>query len=199
MEVVYFLLKLSIVLIPVIATFLFFLNLIDLYSVDIIWVGAFAAMFIVSAIQDDTLNQAECNIIEYSGEYFITANSGNPLSGSFITLESEEEPMDIIVSYKQGSLYSVGDTITCSFTKEENLANIDNFVVTKVFTVQDKMDSGLYECYYNGEDVEPKKIDISMYEYKVNEAKKCIYLANKQEKRKTNSITSTTIIPYVIP
>lgn len=118
------------------------------------------------------------------------------MNRSFITLESEDGSIDIIVPYKQGSLYSVGDTITCSFTKEENLAKVDNFVVTKVYTVQDKMESGRYECYYNGEDIDPQKVDLSMYEYKVNEEKHCIYLADKQEKRNSQS---TTVIPFAIP
>ena len=121
------------------------------------------------------------NKIEYSGEYFIASKSGSIFRGLELELE-DESSIEIWLPYTQGSLYCVGDTITCSFTKEENSRDVDNFVVTNVFTVQDKVDSGSYMCYYNGQKVEPGTIDISMYEYKVNNEKHVVYLTDKQSR-----------------
>lgn len=121
------------------------------------------------------------NKIEYSGEYFIASKSGSILRGLELELE-DESSIEIRLPYTQDSLYCVGDTITCSFTKEENSRDVDNFVVTNVFTVQDKVDSGSYMCYYNGQKVEPGTIDISMYEYKVNNEKHVVYLTDKQSR-----------------
>ena len=124
------------------------------------------------------------NKLECSGEYFIASKSGSIWQGLGLELESEDvsSSIEIRLPYTQGSLYCVGDTITCSFTKEENSRDVDNFVVTNVFTVQDKVDSGSYMCYYNGQKVEPGTIDISMYEYKVNNEKHVVYLTDKQSK-----------------
>ena len=124
------------------------------------------------------------NKLEYSGEYFIASKSGSIWQGLELELESEDvsSSIEIRLPYTQGSLYCVGDTITCSFAKKENSRHVDNFVVTNVFTVQDKVDSGSYMCYYNGQKVEPGTIDISMYEYKVNNEKHVVYLADKQSK-----------------
>ena len=122
------------------------------------------------------------NKIEYSGEYFIASKSGSIWQGLGLELEDVSSSIEIRLPYTQGSLYCVGDTITCSFEKEENSRDVDNFVVTNVFTVQDKVDSGSYMCYYNGQKVEPGTIDISMYEYKVNNKKHVVYLADKQSK-----------------
>ena len=125
------------------------------------------------------------NKLEYSGEYFIASKSGSIWQLELeLELESEDasSSIEIRLPYTQGSLYCVGDTITCSFTKEENSRDVDNFVVTNVFTVQDKVDSGSYMCYYNGQKVEPGTIDISMYEYKVNNKKRVVYLTDKQSK-----------------
>ena len=125
------------------------------------------------------------NKIEYSGEYFIASKSGSIWQLELeLELESQDasSSIEIRLPYTQGSLYCVGDTITCSFAKEENSRHVDNFVVTNVFTVQDKVDSGSYMCYYNGLKVEPGTIDISMYEYKVNNKKHVVYLADKQSK-----------------
>lgn len=123
------------------------------------------------------------NKLEYSGEYFIASKSGS-IWQLELELESQDasSSIEIRLPYTQGSLYCVGDTITCSFAKEENSRHVDNFVVTNVFTVQDKVDSGSYMCYYNGLKVEPGTIDISMYEYKVNNKKHVVYLADKQSK-----------------
>ena len=123
------------------------------------------------------------NKLEYSGEYFIASKSGS-IWQLELELESEDasSSIEIRLPYTQGSLYCVGDTITCSFTKEENSRDVDNFVVTNVFTVQDKVDSGSYMCYYNGQKVEPGTIDISMYEYKVNNEKHVVYLTDKQSR-----------------
>lgn len=123
------------------------------------------------------------NKLEYSGEYFIASKSGS-IWQLELELESEDasSSIEIRLPYTQGSLYCVGDTITCSFAKEENSRHVDNFVVTNVFTVQDKVDSGSYMCYYNGLKVDPGTIDISMYEYKVNNKKRVVYLADKQSK-----------------
>ena len=118
---------------------------------------------------------------EYSGEYFIASNTG--IIWRELELESVDgSSIEIVLPYTQGSLYCVGNTITCSFTKEENSRDVDNFVVTNVFTVQDKVDSGSYMCYYNGQKVEPGTIDISMYEYKVNNEKHVVYLTDKQSR-----------------
>lgn len=125
------------------------------------------------------------NKLEYSGEYFIASKSGSIWQLELeLELESEDasSSIEIRLPYTQGSLYCVGDTITCSFTKEENSRDVDNFVVTNVFTVQDKVDSGSYMCYYNGQKVEPGTIDISMYEYKVNNEKHVVYLTDKQSR-----------------
>lgn len=122
------------------------------------------------------------NKIEYSGEYFIASKSGSIWQGLGLESEDVSSSIEIRLPYTQGSLYCVGDTITCSFEKEENSRDVDNFVVTNVFTVQDKVDSGSYMCYYNGQKVEPETIDISMYEYKVNNKKHVVYLADKQSK-----------------
>lgn len=62
--------------------------------------------------------------------------------------------------------------------------------------VQEKAESGSYVCYYNGEEVDPKTIDISLYEYTVNDEKHTIYLTDKQGGQSTNS---TMMIPVVIP
>ena len=123
------------------------------------------------------------NKLEYSGEYFIASKSGS-IWQLELELESEDasSSIEIRLPYTQGSLYCVGDTITCSFAKEENSRHVDNFVVTNVFTVQDKVDSGSYMCYYNGLKVDPGTIDISMYEYKVNNKKRVVYLTDKQSK-----------------
>ena len=125
------------------------------------------------------------NKLEYLGEYFIASKSGSIWQLELeLELESEDasSSIEIRLPYTQGSLYCVGDTITCSFTKEENSRDVDNFVVTNVFTVQDKVDSGSYMCYYNGQKVEPGTIDISMYEYKVNNEKHVVYLTDKQSR-----------------
>lgn len=125
------------------------------------------------------------NKLEYSGEYFIASKSGSIWQLELeLELESEDASsfIEIRLPYTQGSLYCVGDTITCSFAKEENSRHVDNFVVTNVFTVQDKVDSGSYMCYYNGQKVEPGTIDISMYEYKVNNEKHVVYLTDKQSR-----------------
>ena len=123
------------------------------------------------------------NKLEYSGEYFIASKSGSIWQLELeLELEDASSSIEIRLPYTQGSLYCVGDTITCSFTKEENSRDVDNFVVTNVFTVQDKVDSGSYMCYYNGQKVEPGTIDISMYEYKVNNEKHVVYLTDKQSK-----------------
>lgn len=121
------------------------------------------------------------NKIEYSGEYFIASKSGSIFQGLDLELE-DESSIEIRLPYTLGSLYCVGDTITCSFTKKENSRDVDNFTVTNVFTVQDKVDSGSYMCYYNGQKVEPGTIDISMYEYKVNNKKHVVYLTDKQSR-----------------
>ncbi len=62
--------------------------------------------------------------------------------------------------------------------------------------VQKKAESGSYVCYYNGAEIDPKTIDISLYEYTVNDEKRTIYLTDKQGGQSTNS---TMMIPVVIP
>lgn len=63
----------------------------------------------------------------------------------------------------------VGSVVIYNCIKQENKA-IEEFPV--------KIESG-YICYYNGEKVDPKKIDISMYHYKVDEENHYIYIADK--------------------
>ena len=161
----------------------------DDIRVSLIWI--FMGVFFIIYFTTDILinyhyesSDNKNNKLEYSGEYFIASKSGSIWQGLELELESEDvsSSIEIRLPYTQGSLYCVGDTITCSFAKKENSRHVDNFVVTNVFTVQDKVDSGSYMCYYNGLEVEPGTIDISMYEYKVNNKKHVVYLADKQSK-----------------
>ena len=161
----------------------------DFGSIIVALVCILGAVLAILFFMADTLinyhYESSDNKIEYSGEYFIASKSGSIWQLELeLELESEDatSSIEIRLPYTQGSLYCVGDTITCSFTKEENSRDVDNFVVTNVFTVQDKVDSGSYMCYYNGQKVEPGTIDISMYEYKVNNEKHVVYLTDKQSR-----------------
>ena len=56
-----------------------------------------------------------------------------------------------------------------------------------------KIQSGTYACYYNGEEVNPETIDISMYEYRVDDIKKVVYFTDKQRSR------IIPVSPVVVP
>lgn len=58
-----------------------------------------------------------------------------------------------------------------------------------------KIQSGTYACYYNGEEVNPETIDISMYEYRVDDIKKVVYFTDKQK----SCIISVSSIVVPIP
>lgn len=56
-----------------------------------------------------------------------------------------------------------------------------------------KIESGTYTCYYNGEEVDPETIDISLYEYVVDDIKKTVYFTDKQKSR------IIPVSPVVVP
>lgn len=56
-----------------------------------------------------------------------------------------------------------------------------------------KIETGAYTCYYNGEEVDPETIDISLYEYVVDDIKKVVYFTNKRGRR------IIPVSPVVVP
>ena len=56
-----------------------------------------------------------------------------------------------------------------------------------------KIESGAYTCYCNGEEVDPETIDISLYEYVVDDIKKVVYFTNKRGSR------IIPVSPVVVP
>lgn len=48
---------------------------------------------------------------------------------------------------------------------------------------KNKLDSGEYVMYYNGEEVDPEDIDIDLYNYSVDDDKHVVYITDKTESR----------------
>lgn len=61
--------------------------------------------------------------------------------------------------------------------------------------IKSKVESGDYTVYYNGQEVDPETVDIFMYQYKVDDEKKAVYLTDKQPYTDTRTNTLPVIIP----
>lgn len=69
------------------------------------------------------------------------------------------------------------------------------YAANKESEIKSKVESGDYTVYYNGQEVDPESVDIFMYQYKVDDEKKTIYLTDKQ----SSAGTSTNTFPVIIP
>lgn len=69
------------------------------------------------------------------------------------------------------------------------------YASNKESEIKSKVESGDYTVYYNGQEVDPETVDIFMYQYKVNDENKTVYLTDKQ----SSAGTSTSTFPVIIP
>lgn len=69
------------------------------------------------------------------------------------------------------------------------------YASNKESEIKSKVESGDYTIYYNGQEVDPETVDIFMYQYKVNDENKTVYLTDKQ----SSAGTSTSTFPVIIP
>lgn len=69
------------------------------------------------------------------------------------------------------------------------------YASNKESEIKSKVESGDYTVYYNGQEVDPETVDIFMYQYKVNDENKTVYLTDKQP----SAGTSTSTFPVIIP
>lgn len=69
------------------------------------------------------------------------------------------------------------------------------YASNKESEIKSKVESGDYAVYYNGQEVDPETVDIFMYQYKVNDENKTVYLTDKQ----SSAGTSTSTFPVIIP
>ena len=69
------------------------------------------------------------------------------------------------------------------------------YAANKESKIKSKVESGDYTVYYNGQEVDPATVDIFMYQYKVDDEKKTVYLTDKQ----SSAGTRTNTLPVIIP
>lgn len=69
------------------------------------------------------------------------------------------------------------------------------YAANKESEIKSKVESGDYTVYYNGQEVDPETVDIFMYQYKVDDEKKAVYLTDKQASANTRTDTFPVIIP----
>lgn len=69
------------------------------------------------------------------------------------------------------------------------------YAANKESEIKSKVESGDYTVYYNGQEVDPETVDIFMYQYKVDDEKKAVYLTDKQPYTGTRTNTLPVIIP----
>lgn len=69
------------------------------------------------------------------------------------------------------------------------------YASNKESEIESKVESGDYTVYYNGQEVDPETVDIFMYQYKVDDENKTVYLTDKQSSAGTNTNTFPVIIP----
>ena len=69
------------------------------------------------------------------------------------------------------------------------------YAANKESEIESKVESGDYTVYYNGQEVDPETVDIFMYQYKVDDENKTVYLTDKQSSAGTNTNTFPVIIP----
>lgn len=69
------------------------------------------------------------------------------------------------------------------------------YAANKESEIKSKVESGDYTVYYNGQEVDPETVDIFMYQYKVDDEKKTVYLTDKQ----SSAGTRTNTLPVIIP
>ena len=72
---------------------------------------------------------------------------------------------------------------------------VTKYAANKESEIKSKVESGDYTVYYNGKEVDPETVDIFMYEYKVDDEKKAVYLTDKQSSVGTRTNTLPVIIP----
>lgn len=69
------------------------------------------------------------------------------------------------------------------------------YAANKESEIKSKVESGDYTVYYNGQEVDSETVDIFMYQYKVDDEKKSVYLTDKQSSSNTRTDTFPEIIP----
>lgn len=69
------------------------------------------------------------------------------------------------------------------------------YTTNKESEIRAKVESGDYTVWYNGQEVDPETVDIFMYQYKVDDEKKSVYLTDKQASSNTRTDTFPVIIP----
>lgn len=69
------------------------------------------------------------------------------------------------------------------------------YAANKESEIKSKVESGDYTVYYNGQEVDPESVDIFMYQYKVDDEKKIVYLTDIQ----SSAGTRTNRFPVIIP
>lgn len=75
------------------------------------------------------------------------------------------------------------------------LSIVTKIAANKESEIKSKVESGYYTVYYNGQEVDPELVDICMYQYKVDDEKKIVYLTDKQ----SSAGTSINRFPVIIP
>lgn len=83
-------------------------------------------------------------------------------------------------NFRTGLLILVVSVVTFVIGSIVFLPVAMKYAANKESEIKSKVESGDYTVYYNGQEVDPETVDIFMYEYKVDDEKKTVYLTDKK-------------------
>lgn len=98
-----------------------------------------------------------------------------------------------MIIFKSGLMLLVVSVVVLVIGSIVFLPVAKKYAANKKSEIKYKVESGDYTVYYNGQEVDPETVDIFMYQYKVDDENKTVYLTDKQSSAGTNTF------PVIIP